>query len=115
VTAAVNLRRHGAEIGNRRLWAWQTRTLATFFAATVPVEDSGKGHPLLEAARQIVADTAESELIEATDLDRAAAEPQRAPKQSRKHWTPDMPSESKPNPIGSYEKFMSFARRSRRP
>lgn len=32
---------------------WQTRTLATFTAATVPVENAGQANPLLERALAI--------------------------------------------------------------
>ncbi len=32
---------------------WQTRTLCTFVAATVPVEKAGDESPLLESARRI--------------------------------------------------------------
>lgn len=49
------------------LLVWQTRTLASFIAATVPVEQ-GKRNPLLEAAAEIsLGPTAEKEPQEPTN------------------------------------------------
>lgn len=60
---------------------WQTKILATFIAATVPVEKAGDVNPLLEAAQNIGEKNDEKKTV-------AAKEPGE-------------------NGIGSYERFMS--------
>lgn len=63
---------------------WQTRTLATFIAATVPVEKDGDVSPLLDAAKAI-GEPAED-----------------------RHMTPsDRPGSVNEPAAGSYERFMS--------
>lgn len=68
--------------------SWQTRTLAQFIAATVPVEKAGDTSELLEQASLIAFDK-----TEAAELKRLAnAPPDIKPKEPR---------------IGSYERLMS--------
>jgi hypothetical protein len=67
---------------------WQTRTLATFVAATVPVETKGDVSPLMDAALLIgVNDTA---VVDSEDI----------PTQTQKVRV------AEPN-VGSYEAFMT--------
>lgn len=44
---------------------WQTRTISTFVAATVPMDKAGDVNPLLEAANQIGVDASTDEEKEA--------------------------------------------------
>lgn len=63
---------------------WQTKVLATFVAATVPVEKAGDVNPLLEAAKGI-------------------GEP---PADEDDETTADKPGLNEPV-VGSYERFMA--------
>lgn len=54
---------------------WQTRTISTFVAATVPMEKAGDVNPLLEAANQIGLDHQQSDEEKAAAQDTAKGEP----------------------------------------
>jgi hypothetical protein len=87
--AAIGERRHYTQWGTEQWLIWQTRTICTFVAATVPVESEGDDSALLTAARNIGMpdDTT-------TGPDEPAERPQ--------------PAQTAPEPpVGSYESFMS--------
>lgn len=52
VLVAIVERKHYEAVAERQLLAWQTRTIASFIAATVEVE-KGKSNPLLAEAAKI--------------------------------------------------------------
>ncbi len=51
--AAIRERQHYQQWRDEQWLIWQTRTLATFVAATVPVEKEGDASPLLDEAQRI--------------------------------------------------------------
>jgi hypothetical protein len=53
MVANIEARRKAARQHQQTIAEWQTRTLATFIAATVPQEKKGAKNPLLEEAQKV--------------------------------------------------------------
>lgn len=51
--ANIELRRKAERLRQQTIAEWQTRTLATFIAATVPMEKKGQKNPLLDEAQKV--------------------------------------------------------------
>lgn len=85
--AAIRERQHYARWERQQWLKWQTRTICTYVAATVPVEKAGDVNRLLENAQNVGMSEAEIErLAELAEAEKA---------------TP------KANEVGSFERFMS--------
>lgn len=74
--AAIRERRHYRDWTDKQWLIWSTRTIATFVAATVPVESAGAKNPLLEHAQSIGDGMLPGTQAQGTDAAPSTSEPQ---------------------------------------
>jgi hypothetical protein len=102
ITAAIEQRKYIEQRQAQSVVSWQTRTLAQFIAAGYMTDGE---NPAIDAAGQLALDEIEREMIA-----EAQEQAEVGPKKPDDFWTPDMPSESKVNDRGSFERFRASMR-----
>jgi hypothetical protein len=101
ITAAIEHRQFALDRKEMSRMTWQTRSLAQFIAAGYMTDGENPG---LALAGRLAFDEIEQAMIEEAEAQSLK------PTVVSEHWTPDMPSESKDNGRGSFEKFRRAAK-----
>jgi hypothetical protein len=101
ILAAIEHRQYARSRMEQGRISWQTRILSSFIAAGYMTDGE---NPAVTAAQKLAFDEIEQAMLE------EAEEQQVAPGPVNDFWTPDMPSESKVNDKGSFERFRRAAK-----